>query len=386
MILFDQRGTGLSDRFPSADPPTVEQRLEDVRAVMDAADAQRAALCGVAEAGPLCALFARRYPERVGALILISSGASRRADREYPWAPTRDEQERFLDDVRQQWGGPVGLAVQAPSVADDVAFRVWWAAYLRMGASPGTAVALARMNFEIDVRDVLAGLQTPTLILHRTGDAHFRVEGARYLAARISGAKLVELPGADHLPWVGDQEALLAEIEEFVTGIRHTKEPDCILATVLVATVLGSTTGHTGYEARWETSLRRYDVQARREIEWFRGRELPAEPGRFLVLFDGPLRAVRCACALSELAGRTGIAIRAGLHVGECVVADDHARGVTVVIAEQVADRARPGEVLVSSRLRDFLTASDIRLGHWGSRVLDPALGGRLFTVERVAP
>src|ERR1041385_2723738 len=208
LILFDKRGTGLSDRVPINELPTLEQRMDDVRAVMDAVGSERAALCGVSEGGPMCSLFAATYPEKTLALVMIGTYAKRIRDAEYPWGPTAEQREQFFEVMRQQWGGPVGIDERAPSVADDPQFRDWWATYLRMGASPGAAVALTQMNAEIDVRNVLPTIRVPSLVIHRSEDQCLKVEEGRFVAQRIPGAKFVELPGNDHLPFVGDQDAI----------------------------------------------------------------------------------------------------------------------------------------------------------------------------------
>ena len=239
LILFDKRGTGLSDRVPINQLPTLEQRMDDVRAVMDAVGSERAALCGVSEGGPMCSLFAATYPEKTLALVMIGTYAKRIRDAEYPWGPTAEQREQFFEVMSKQWGGPVGIDERAPSVARDPQFRDWWATYLRMGASPGAAVALTQMNAEIDVRNVLPSIRVPSLVIHRTEDQCLKVEEGRFVAERIPGAKFVELPGDDHLPFVGDQDAILDEVEEFLTGVRHRIEPDTVLATVMVARMVG---------------------------------------------------------------------------------------------------------------------------------------------------
>src|SRR5687767_1863779 len=239
LILFDKRGTGLSDRVPINQLPTLEQRMDDVRAVMNAVGSERAALCGVSEGGPMCSLFAATYPEKTVALVMIGTYAKRIRDAEYPWGPTAEEREHFFEIMREQWGGPVGIDERAPSVASDPKFRDWWATYLRMGASPGAAVALTQMNAEIDVRNVLPSIRVPSLVIHRTHDHCLKVEEGRFVAERIPGAKFVEFPGHDHLPFVGDQDAILDEMEEFLTGVRHTLEPDTVLATVLFTQMAG---------------------------------------------------------------------------------------------------------------------------------------------------
>src|SRR4051812_30112562 len=231
LILFDKRGTGLSD--PVTHLPTLEQRMDDVRAVLDAAGSRRAVLLGISEGGPMCSLFAATYPKQTEALVMIGTYARRLRAPDYPWAPTRDERELFLKDIVQSWGGPVGIAERAPSVAHDPAFRDWWGSFLRMGASPAAAVALTRMNAEIDVTNVLPTIRVPTLVLHRTGDRCLRVDEGRYVARLIPQARFVELPGDDHLPFVGDQEVMLGEIERFLTSTRTRPDADRVLVTVL---------------------------------------------------------------------------------------------------------------------------------------------------------
>jgi len=233
LILFDKRGTGLSDAVPVSQLPTLEQRLDDVRAVMDAVGSTRAALLGISEGGPLCSLFAATYPEKTEALIIFGSYARRMRDDDYPWGPTRPERDVFLQTILDQWGGPVGIEERAPSMVHDPSFRAWWASYLRMGASPGAAVALTKMNAEIDVRAVLPSIRVPTLVLHREGDQCLKVEEGRYLASRIPGAKYVELPGNDHLPFLGDQDAIVREVEQFLAHAHERGPAELVLSSIL---------------------------------------------------------------------------------------------------------------------------------------------------------
>ncbi|MBC7909768.1 MAG: alpha/beta fold hydrolase, partial [Pyrinomonadaceae bacterium] len=300
LILFDKRGTGLSDRVPNTELPTLEQRMDDVRAVMEAVGSERAALIGVSEGGPMCSLFAATYPEKTSALVMIGTYAKRVYDDDYPWAPTAEHRQEFYELMQREWGGPVGLDERAPSVADDPHFREWWATYLRMGASPGAALALTKMNADIDVRNVLPSIRVPTLVIHREGDLCLKVEEGRYVASSIPGSKYVELPGVDHLPFVGDQDAILDEVEEFLTGVRHAPEYDRVLATVLFMRIVDSAqqAAHLG-ERRWRDLLERHQVHVRRELELFKGREIEMVGDGLLATFDGPARAIRCACAIS---------------------------------------------------------------------------------------
>jgi pimeloyl-ACP methyl ester carboxylesterase/DNA-binding winged helix-turn-helix (wHTH) protein len=349
LILFDKRGTGLSDAVPVHQLPTLEQRMDDVRAVMDAAGSERAVLLGVSEGGPMCSLFAATYPEKTEALIMIGSYARRLRDLDYPWGPTRAERDAFCRRLLDEWGGPVGIDERAPSLAKDPAFRQWWASYLRMGASPGAAVALTEMNAEIDIRDVLPSVRVPTLVLHRSGDRCLFVEEGRYLAARIAGAEFVELPGDDHLPFVGDQQAILSEIAKFLARRRIRMPAERVLATVL--TVVAPPTAQ---EQVWPI----FD----REVAWYRGSSLPGGDG-FSAFFDGPARAVQCACAVAVASGVSGM--RAGVHIGEVDPAADD--GPIVRISQQLASIAAPDEVLVSRTVVDLVPGSGLRFDDRGT-------------------
>jgi pimeloyl-ACP methyl ester carboxylesterase/DNA-binding winged helix-turn-helix (wHTH) protein len=386
LILFDKRGTGLSDRVPIHELPTLEQRMDDVRAVMDAVGSERAALCGVSEGGPMCSLFAATYPEKTLALVMIGTYAKRIRDDEYPWGPTIEQREQFFEVMRKQWGGPVGIDERAPSLANDPQFRDWWATYLRMGASPGAAVALTQMNAEIDVRNVLASIRVPSLVIHRTDDHCLKVEEGRFVAERIPGAKFVELPGNDHLPFVGDQDAMLDEMEEFLTGVRHSLEPDTVLATVLFTRIVGAKEHAASMgQDRWDDLLRRLHSHITKEIEWFRGREIDMFGDRPLAIFDGPARAIRCASAITEYALRLGIELRSGLHTGECEIVDGTVAGVATAMGVCVANEAKPGEVLVSRTVKDLVAGSGIEFEDKGIHTLEGCGEWRLFAVQRTA-
>jgi pimeloyl-ACP methyl ester carboxylesterase len=379
LIAFDKRGTGLSDRV--SELPTLEERMDDVRAVMDAVGSERAALFGVSEGGPMCALFAATYPERTSALVVYGTYARRGPDSDYPWGRSQEAQDRFLREIAEGWGGPVALADRAPSMMDDERFVRWWASYLRQSASPGAVLALTRMNYEVDVRVVLPSIHVPTLVLHRDGDRVMRTAEARYIAEHVPDAKLVVLPGDDHLPWVGDQDALLDEIEEFLTGVRRGPEPDRVLATVLFTDIVGSTerAAEIG-DRRWRDLLEQHHAIVRRALSRFRGREVDTAGDGFLATFDGPARAIRCALSIVEDVRRLGLELRAGVHTGECELVGEDVRGIAVHIGARVASQAAPGEVLVSSTVKDLVAGSGIRFDDRGERDLKGVPGPwRLF-------
>jgi pimeloyl-ACP methyl ester carboxylesterase/DNA-binding winged helix-turn-helix (wHTH) protein len=380
LILFDKRGTGLSDRVPIHELPTLEQRMDDVRAVMEAVGSEKAALVGVSEGGPMCSLFAATYPEKTLALVMIGTYAKRICDDEYPWAPTTEQRQHFFEEMREQWGGPVGVEERAPSVANDPKFRDWWATYLRMGASPGAAVALTQMNAEIDVRRVLPTIRVPSLVIHRTGDLLLNIDEGRFVADCIPGSKFVELPGDDHLPFVGDQDAILDEVEEFLTGVRHSLEPDTVLATVLFTRIVSAKDNRN-----WDNLLRRLRIQIGKEINWFRGREIDMVGDRPLAIFDGPARAIRCAMAIVEYASRLGVEMRVGLHTGECEIVDGKVQGMATQVGACVANEAQSGEVLVSRTVKDLVAGSGIAFEDRGVHSLPGVGEWRLFEVQRLA-
>ena len=386
LILFDKRGTGLSDRVPPDRLPTLEQRMDDVRAVMDAAGSRQAALFGLSEGGPMGALFAATYPERTTALVLYGTFASTVRDAAYPWAMDPQERRKVIEAIPEQWGRGTYAELLAPTLASDERFRSWWARLERLGASPGAAMALRRMNGQIDIRQTLSAIRVPTLVLHRTGDLDTSIEEGRYLAAHIPGARFVDLPGADHLPWAGDQDVLLDEVEEFLTGTRPAAEPDRVLATVLFTDIVSSTerAAELG-DRRWRDVLFSHHAVVRRELDRFRGREVKTVGDGFLATFDGPARAVRCACAIRDGVGALGLSLRAGLHTGECELIGDDVGGIAVHIGARVAARALTGEVLVSSTVKDLVVGSGIDFQDRGAHRLKGVPGSwRLFAVNRV--
>jgi pimeloyl-ACP methyl ester carboxylesterase len=364
LILFDKRGTGLSDRVSNDELPTLEQRMDDVRAVLEAVGSERAAVFGHSEGGNMSVLFAATYPERTTALITLGSFAKRRdPDADYPWAPVADEREATVADVERNWGRlrPEDVEYYAPSRVGDHQFIRNLEQYFRRSASPGAAAALLRMNSHIDVRAILPTIQVPTLVLHRAGDHDVSVEEGRYLAARIPGAKFVELAGDDHVISAGDTDELADEIEEFLTGTRPVPDPDRVLATVLFTDIVGSTerAAELG-DRRWRELLSSHDAAVRRELERFRGREVDTAGDGFLATFDGPARAVRCAIAAGEAVQELGVEIRAGIHTGECELDGPKVRGIAVHTGARIASLAGPAEVLVSQTVKDLVAGSGL--------------------------
>lgn len=350
LILIDKRGTGLSDRV--AELPSLEQRMDDVRAVMEATGSHRAALLGVSEGGPMCSLFAATYPDKTAALIMIGSYARRLRDDGYPWGPTPREHDAFCDVILREWGGPVGIELRAPGLAGDPQFREWWAEYLRMGASPGAAVALTRMNALVDIRPVLEAIRVPTLVIHRSGDRCLLVDEGRFLASRIPNARFVELPGDDHLPFVGDQDAVLDAIEPFLRGVGQAPEAGRVLATVLWAEARGATAGG-GDDAALVAAIER-------EVAWFRGTLTRTGPGSFAAAFDGPARAVRAATRLAASAAQSGRPVSVGLHTGECELRAGSVGGPAIDTARALAAHAPPGHVLVSRTVTDLVAGAGL--------------------------
>ncbi len=385
LILFDKRGTGLSDRVPVDELPTLEQRMDDVRAVLDATGSERAALFGVSEGGPMSILFATTYPERASALVLYGTYARRVRAADYPWAPTPEEHRDFINSVERVWGGPVQLESWAPSLADDERFKRWWGQYLRLGASPGAARAVLEMTRDIDVRGILSAVRLPTLVLHRSGDRRVDVGGSRYLAHAIPHAKYVELPGDDHLVWVGDSDAVVEEVEDFLTGARHTAEPTRVLATVMFTDMVESTSRAAKLgDARWRALISDHDRLVRAEMARYRGREIDRRGDGFIATFDGPARAIQCALTIIQRAHELGIQIRAGLHTGEIDLIESGIAGIAVHVAARVESLAGPDEVLVSSTVRDLVAGSGLTFSDRGRHELKGVPG--TWQVMRVEP
>jgi pimeloyl-ACP methyl ester carboxylesterase len=338
LIVFDKRGTGLSDRV--SEVPSLEVRMDDVRAVMDAAGSKQAALFGMSEGGAMCMLFAATYPERCTGLILAGSYDCRARTEEEPWGFSPEQFDAWIGSIRNDWGGTAGIEMRAPSMAADPAYREWWARAMRLGASPQAAEMIVAMLRDVDVRHVLASIRVPTLILHAVNDAVVDVRHARHMAQRITGARLVELPGPDHVPWLADADMVLAEIGEFLTGDRPVTEPDRLLATVLFTDIVKSTEKAASLgDQRWHDLLDRHNMLVRQEIARWRGREVSTQGDGFLALFDGPARAVRCAQSIVNSMRPVGMEVRCGLHCGECETIGDNVGGIAVHIGAREADR-----------------------------------------------
>ena len=380
LIMFDKRGTGLSDR--PAGLPDLETRMDDVRAVMDAAGSERAALFGYSEGGPMSCLFAATYPERTIALVLYGTYAKRcDPDDDYPWVISWEQRQQYALELEREWGQESDLGSMAPNA--DEALTRWWRARARAAASPGAARDLILMNSQIDTRHVLPTIRVPTLVLHRTGDRDSSVAEGRYIADRIPGARFVELPGEDHAPFI-DTEPIADEVEKFLTGREPVRTPSRVLATVLFTDIVGSTerAAELG-DARWRELLQRHHALVRGQLARFEGREVDTAGDGFFASFDGPARAIRCACAISAAVRELGVDVRAGLHTGECEVVDGKMGGIAVHIGARVAAQAHAGEVLVSSTVKDLVAGSGIEFSDRGAATLKGVPGEwRLFGVE----
>ena len=360
VAIFDKRGTGLSDRV--AEAPSLDQRMDDARAVMDAVGMERAALLGVSEGGPLATLFAATYPQRCQALVLYGTFARS------SWI-TPEGLQAFLEYIGKAWGSGRSLPMWAPSHRDDPALKQWWGRFERLGASPAAAMAVVRMVSQIDISDILSSVHVPTLVIHCTGDTLISVEHGRFLAEHIPGARLLELPGDDHLFFIHEQ--VVDAIEEFLTGSISAAEGHRVLATVLFTDIVGSTARAEQLgDQRWRNLLEAHHTAVRRELARFRGNEVRSLGDGFLATFDGPARAVRCACSIVEAVRALGIEVRSGLHTGEIEIAGNDVQGIAVHIASRVSALAGPGEVLVSRTVKDLVAGSGLRFSERGEHSL----------------
>jgi class 3 adenylate cyclase len=381
LIRYDKRDQGLSDRLGR--PPTLEESMDDLRAVMDAAGSERAALFGVSEGGPMSQLFAATHPERVSALALYGTFARLLEADDYEIGVPREVLDSLREVLIADWGGPAAIHLFAPSMAEDERFRTWWARLLRSGTSPKGATALLELYSEIDTRQVLGSIGVPTLVLHRADDIAVPLTMSAYLAERIPGARYVELEGVDHVASAGDEETLLDEVEEFLTGVRREREPDRVLATVMFTDIVSSTerAAQLG-DRRWRDLLQTHDALVRRQLDRHRGRAVKTLGDGFLATFDGPARAIRCAQAIQQGVRDLGVEIRAGLHTGECEVIGDDVGGLAVNIGARVGAKAEPGEVLVSSTVTDLVVGSGLEFRERGTHELKGVPGQwRLYAV-----
>ena len=371
LILFDKRGTGMSDR--SSEVFTLEQRMHDVQVILDVVGSKQAALFGISEGGPMSLLYAATYPERTSALVLYGSYAKRSWAPDYPFGWSNEKWDSVLDDIENHWGSTRSLSIfmRPPSVSDDPQTAQRLASYFRAAASPGAAVAIMKMNRDIDVRKVLPATRVPTLILHRTDDITLDAEHARYLAQHIPGAKLVELAGEDHPPWLADWNAVLAEVEIFLTGEHQAVESERVLATVLFADIVGSTERAADLGDRaWRELLEAFYAKVREVLAQYRGREINTAGDGFLAAFDGPARAIRCAGAIRDALCPLKLEVRCGVHTGECEVVGDDLAGIAVHTGARVAGLAAPSEILVSQTVRDLVAGSGLSLEDRGVHTL----------------
>jgi pimeloyl-ACP methyl ester carboxylesterase/class 3 adenylate cyclase len=372
LILFDKRGTGLSD--PVTEVPTLEQRADDVRAVMDAAGSERATLFGISEGGPMSVLFAATHPERVSALVLYGAMGRTTEAPDYPWAsPAEALRESAAEFIAPYWGQqPEGMVeLFSPSLAGDPQAVEFTGRMERSSASPAMVQQIFEMFLDIDVRAILPTIHVPTLVLHRRGDRVVNRRAGEELAKRIPDATYVELPGIDHVPWAGDQEPVLGEIEEFLTGARTAPEPDRVLATVMFTDIVGSTERAAEFgDARWRELLAAHQEAVRRELARFRGHEVKTLGDGCLATFDGPARAVHCGAAIVKAARSQDVEVRIGMHCGEVELMDEDVGGIAVHIAARIGALADAGEVLVSSTVKDLVAGSEIRFEDRGTTEL----------------
>ena len=385
LVTFDQQGSGRSDPVESACPPTLEERVEDLRSVMDAAAVERAALFGTHDGGAVSMMFAATYPERVTALVLANTWARLVEDDDFPLGFPRELLETATDRHSESWGAGSSIEYLAPSVAANPEVREGWARHEQSSASPGQAVAISRMAIEVDVREALPAISAPTLVMHAIEDLVTPIGHGRYLAEHISGARLVEFPSRDHLILIGEGGVILDEVEEFLTGVRRGPYRERMLATVVFTDVVGSTerAGQLG-DRSWRELISRHHAAVRRELARFEGTEIDRAGDGFLAMFDGPGRAIQCALAILVAMEPLGLQLRIGVHTGECEVLDDGIAGIVVHIGARVASRAEPGEVLVSSTVKDLVVGSGIRFTERGSWPLKGVPGKwSLYGVER---
>ena len=388
LIAFDKRGTGMSDRVVGL--PTLETRMDDVRAVMDAAESDRAVLFAVGDAGPLCALFAATYPERTLGLVLVNSSPRFVRGPEFPWLPSRGEAEQRIEENLRRRLDPERTSELFTFVNPDVteAEIESFTRVFRISVSPGTLVENTRWNLDVDVSDILPLIRVPTLVLHRPHMPAPDIRSGRYFANHIRGARLVELPGRNFGPPLGDTEPLFAELERFLDQVRASRdrrqtEPERVLATVLFTDIVDATSklSEVG-DHTWQELLRKHHDLIRAELSHYRGKELDTAGDGFFATFDGPARAIHCACAIRDSVQTLGLEVRSGVHTGECEIVDDKVTGIAVHIGARVASLAGAGEVLVSRTVKDLVAGSGIDFADRGEHQLKGVPGDwALFAV-----
>jgi len=380
LIMFDKREQGLSDR--TGRPPTLEDSMDDLQAVLATTGSERPALFGISEGGPMSMLFAATHPERVSSLILYGTYARMSRAPDFPQGVTEIAFDRWRERIHREWGGPAGMDLWAPSVAGDPSFERWWSRLLRQGTSPSGAADLMDLYREIDVRPALPAIDVPTLVMHRAGDKLVPAFHGHYLAEGIPSARYVELEGDDHLWVIGDQDAILDEVEEFLVGSRGAAESERALATVLFTDIVSSTEKAAALGDRgWRQLLERHDAAVRHQLALHRGREVKTMGDGFLATFDGPARAIRCATALQGEVAGLGIEVRAGIHTGEVELIGDDVGGMAVNIGARIGALADAGEVLVSSTVRELVVGSGLEFADRGVQTLKGAPGEwRLFS------
>ncbi len=367
LIFFDKRGTGMSDRVVGF--PTLEQRAEDIKAVLDSADSEHAALFGVSEGGNMACLFAATHPERVRALVLYGCFARGGWAPDYPWGRTREGMDLRVKSLMDNWGGPFDLSDGAPSVAGDFAAQNWFAAYLRYAASPQTAELIARLNFEIDIREILPAIQVPTVVLHREGDRWAAPEEGRYLAQRIPSAEFRLLPGEDHIPHYGDQDRLIGEIEEFLTGMRTHPKTGRSLVTVLMTDIVDSTKALSVMgDDRWRTVLEHFDDNVSRRVAAFGGQKIKHTGDGYMLAFPGPTSAIEFGVDMVRDAKALGLELRTGIHTGECERRNDDLHGLAVHLAARIMSEATPGSIFASRTVKDLAVGSGLKFSPVGFR------------------
>jgi class 3 adenylate cyclase/pimeloyl-ACP methyl ester carboxylesterase len=368
LITFDKRGFGMSDPVPTDQLPNLETRMDDIRAVMDEVGSERAVIYGASESGMISLLFAATYPERTVALVIHGSYPSGRWEPDAPWGSRPEQIEERIADMERTWGSEDFIRREFDTITDESFIR-FFATYARRGASPGAMVAQERMEYDSDVRHVLSAIHVPTLILHRAEDDP---EANRYMAEHIPGAEYVAFPGAEHIPYLGDQDSVLSEIERFVKSVRADEATlERVLATVLFTDIVGSTeTAARLGDREWAGLLAEHHATVRRLLARYRGTEVDTAGDGFFATFDGPARAIRCAQAIREAVARLGLEIRAGLHTGECETIDGKVGGIAVVIGSRVGASAGPSQIVVSQTVKDLVAGSGLEFEDAGEHEL----------------